>query len=113
MAEQTQKLVEKEAETEHKRALIEANKAAAVEAVQLKRSLAKKENEEQLAAIANRMHIERAGVEAKANKMLLTEEKLRLEAIRNLANNTKVFWGEKLPQVYMGMNEIMPQTDKK
>merc|ERR1719198_1982060 len=45
VAEQTQRLVEKQAETERKRALIEAQKAADVEAVQLERKLRQKENE--------------------------------------------------------------------
>ena len=99
-------LKQKEAETEHKLALIEANKLAAVEAVELKRNLVKKENEQRIATIANEMRIEQAKAEAKANEMLITEEWLQLQAIRNIANNTKIFWGEKLPQVYLGMDEL-------
>lgn len=55
VAVQTQKLVEKEAETERKRALIEAEKAKAVEAVELERALKQRENERQLGAIQNEM----------------------------------------------------------
>ena len=53
VAEQTQKLVEKQGETERKRAIIEAEKLAAVEAVQLERELRCKENEQKLQATAD------------------------------------------------------------
>jgi len=42
----------------------------------------------------------RATREAEANRLRLTPELLQLEAVRALANNTKVFWGERLPSVY-------------
>lgn len=111
VAEHTQRLVEKQAETERKRALIEAEKLAAVEKVQLERELRQKENEQQKANIENQMHADkeksgadaelyRATKEAEANRLRLTPELLQLEAVRALANNTKVFWGEKLPSLY-------------
>lgn len=111
VAEQTQRLVEKEAETERKRALIEAEKIAAVEAVQLERELKVKQNDQKMAEIANEMTASkaradadaafyRATKEAEANQIRLTPEYIRLEAVRALANNTKVFWGEKLPSLY-------------
>jgi len=111
VAEQTQKLVERQAETERKRALIEAQKVADVEAVKLERELKNKQNEQMLERIANEMltaraHADadaafyRASKEAEANKLRLTPELLQLEAVRALANNTKVFWGEKLPSIY-------------
>merc|ERR1712188_149859 len=107
-----QRLVEKQAMTERKRALIEAEKAAAVEAVQLERALKQRENERQLAAIQNDMVVSRskadadaelyrATKEAEANRIRLTPELLQLEAVRALANNTKVFWGERLPSLYI------------
>jgi regulator of protease activity HflC (stomatin/prohibitin superfamily) len=111
VAEQTQRLVEKQAEGERKRALIEAEKIAAVEKVQLEQRLRHKENEQQKAAIENQMHTDkakaladaelyRATKEAEANRLRLTPELLQLEAVRALANNTKVFWGDKLPSLY-------------
>merc|ERR1719421_2572463 len=103
--------VEEQAETERKRALIEAEKLAAVEAVQLQRTIKQKETEQQVAEIANAMHADRARAEAdaelyrsakeaEANKMRLTPELLQLEAVRALSNNTKIFWGESLPSLY-------------
>jgi len=111
VAEQTQRLVEKEAETERKRALIEAEKLAAVEAVKLERELKQKQNEQKMEAIQDAVatarskaaadaELYRASQEAEANKRRLTKEVLQLEAVRALANNTKVFWGEKLPSLY-------------
>merc|ERR1719231_140140 len=111
VAMQTQKLVEKKAETERKIALIEAEKEAAVEEVMLQRKLKQKQNEQELELIHNEMVLTKSKAaaeakfhtwakEAEANKLLLTPEFLQLEAVRALANNTKVFWGEKLPAVY-------------
>jgi len=112
VAVQTQKLVERQAETERKRALIEAQKLAEVESVKLARELKVKQNDQTLEGIANEMLTARARAdadaafyratkEAEANKLTLTPELLQLEAVRALANNTKVFWGEKLPSLYM------------
>jgi len=111
VAEQTQKLVEKQAETERKRAIIEAHKQADVDAVRLERELKVKQNEKAIEAIANEMEAARARVqadaalyraskEAEANRARLTPEFLQLEAVRALSNNTKVFWGDKLPSLY-------------
>jgi len=111
VAEQTQALVEKQAETARKKALIEAEQAAAVQAVELERALKQKQNERQIAEIENEMaasaaraaadaEFYRAAKEAEANRLRLTPELLQLEAVRALANNTKVFWGERLPSVY-------------
>jgi len=111
VAEQTQRLIEKQAETERLRAMIDAEKLAAVEKVVLERSLRERENEQLKANIANEMYtakaradadaeLYRATKEAEANKMRLTPELLQLEAVKALASNTKVFWGEKLPSLY-------------
>ena len=116
---QTQKVVEQEAETEKKRALIEAEKAAAVEAVTLERQLKMRQNEAQMSAIADEMHLAKAKAEAdaefyrvsreaEANQKRLTPELLQLEAVRALANNTKVFWGEKLPNIYAEGAALLP-----
>ena len=119
VAEQTQRLVEKQAETERKKALIEAEKAAAVEAVQLERELKMKQNEQKMEAIQDAMasarsraaadaELYRASKEAEANKLRLTKEVLQLEAVRALANNTKIFWGEKLPSLYADGAGLLP-----
>merc|ERR1712159_52491 len=110
VAEQTQRLVEKQAETERKRALIEAEKLKAVEAVQLERVLKQKENEQQVAEITNQMTTARAkaDADAEANRARLTPEFIQYEAVRSLANNTKVFWGNKLPSMYADGAALAP-----
>lgn len=74
-----------------------------------------------MAEIANAMHSAKAKAdadaafyrvsrEAEANKVLHTPELLQLEAVRALANNTKIFWGEKLPSMYAegGAASLLP-----
>lgn len=111
VAEQTQRLVEKEAETERKRAVIEAEKVAMVAAIELNRTLAQKLNEQRIATVQNdietaRVKAEadaefyRAQKEAEANRLRLTPELLALETARALANNTKVYFGEKIPTLF-------------
>merc|ERR1712159_897000 len=93
VAEQTQRLVEKQAETERKRALIEAEKLRLVEAVQLERVLKQKGNEQQVAEITNQMttarakadadaELYRANKEAEANRARLKPEFIQYEAVR-------------------------------
>jgi len=111
VAEQTQRLVEKEAETERKRAVIEAEKVAMVRAIGLNLTLAEKMNEQQIADVQNRMETARvraeadaefyrAQNEAEANRLRLTPEVIALETARALANNTKVYFGERIPSMF-------------
>lgn len=113
VAVEAQKLVEKEAETERKKALIEAEKVAAVERVGLERMLAQKKSDQTIQDIDNQMHIARAKAEAdaeyyrnerdaQANQLRLTPEYLQLEYTRAIANNTKIYFGEKLPSFFLG-----------
>jgi len=111
VTEERQKVIQREAETEKMRALVEAQKHAAVEAVALELALKQKESEQTVAEISNQMlaakakaqadaEFYRVSREAEANRLLLTPELLQLEAVRALSNNTKIFWGDRLPSVY-------------
>jgi len=115
VAEQTQKLVEKEAETERKKAVIEADKEAMVAAIHLNRTLAQKNNERLIADIQNEMqlakvHAEadaelyRATKEAEANQLRITPEFLQFEMVRALANNTKIYFGDSIPNMFLDNN---------
>ena len=55
----------------------------------------------------------RAQQEAAANRARLTPEYLQLEAVRALANNTKVFWGDKLPAMYADGLSLVPSAGDK
>ena len=112
VAAQTQLLVEKEAETERKRAISDAEKRSAVNEIELSKRLAEKENEQRLEQIANEMHLAKlkaaadaefyaATREAEANAQRITPELIQLEAVRALSNNTKVYFGESLPKMFV------------
>jgi len=112
IAEQTQKLIEKEADMERGRAVIEADKEAQVAAIHLKRTLAKTLNDQRIAQIENEMRLAkiqveadaelyRATKEAEANRLRLTPELLQLETVRALANNTKIYFGESIPNIFV------------
>ena len=62
MATQTQLLVQKEAETEAKRAVSEAEKRAAVATIELGKQLAEKQSMQRVEAIENDMHLARQKV---------------------------------------------------
>merc|ERR1711904_760067 len=92
---------------------------AAVAAVELTRELKQKQNEQQIATISNEMssskaraeadaELYRATKEAEANRVRLTPELLQLETVRALANNTKVFWGDRLPSLFMDGANLLP-----
>lgn len=119
MAEQTQRLVEKVAETERKRAVIEAEKESMVAAIKLNRTLAQKFNEQRVAQIENEMQLAkikaeadaelyRAKKEAEANQLRLTPEFIALETARALSNNTKIYFGEKIPNIFLENQLSMP-----
>jgi len=111
VVEEKHTVVKREAETEKMRALVEAEKLAAVEAVALELKLKQKQSEQAIAEISNQMlannskaeadaYFYRLKREAEANSLLLTPNYLQLEAVRALSNNTKIFWGDRLPSVY-------------
>jgi len=117
IAEQNQKLVEKEAETDRKRAVIEAEKAAQVEQIQLERQLAETRNNQAMQNIENEMHLAHANAvsdaklyaaqrEAESNSALLTPEYIQLAAVRAIGNTTKVYFGERLPSIFLDPNAL-------
>jgi hypothetical protein len=112
IATQVQKVVEKEAETESRRAAIEANKIAAVSEINMQKEIAEKESLQKISLIQDAMHLQRektladaehyrALKEAEANSLRLTDAFLQYTQIRSLSNTTKIYFGEKLPSVFM------------
>ncbi|CAI5446966.1 unnamed protein product [Caenorhabditis angaria] len=115
VAIQNQKVVEKLAETERKKAVIEAEKSAQVAIIHQKQMISEKETQKLLNQLEAESHLEseKAKSDAKfyemqrkaeANKLLLTPEFLELERIRSISENSKIYFGEKLPQTF-----ILPQ----
>merc|ERR1719219_2776751 len=87
IAEQRQKVVEKEAETERKKAVIEAEKAAQVNKIQYEAKIVEKESLQKMSKIEDETHLARKRAhadaeyytierEAESNKLLLTAEYL-------------------------------------
>ena len=85
---------------------------SAVNEIELSKRLAEKENEQRLEQIANEMHLAKlkaaadaefyaATREAEANAQRITPELIQLEAVRALSNNTKVYFGESLPKMFV------------
>merc|ERR550532_2898211 len=110
---QRQKVVEKEAETERKKAVIEAEKEASVAKIQYERKILEKESMQKMAAIEDQMHLAKEKSqtdaqyykikrEAESNALLLTKEYLDLRKFEALSTNRKVYFGPDIPNVYFG-----------
>merc|ERR1711998_626809 len=109
---QAQKGIEKEAETEKRRALIEATKSSEVNSIEMEKMVKEKEARQRIATIEDEMHMARqrafadatyysAMKEAEANKLKYTPEYIQVPALHSIANNTKMFFGERIPQMFM------------
>ncbi|XP_050523993.1 erlin-1-like [Daktulosphaira vitifoliae] len=112
IATQHQKVIEKEAETERKRAIIEAEKQAQVSKIEFEQKILEKESIKQISLIEDSIHLEkekssadaefyRKKKEAEANQLLLTKEFLEMKRIESLGNNTKLYYGPNLPKIFL------------
>jgi len=110
-----QKVVEKEAETERKRAIIEAEKVAAVSKIQWQQRITEKESQKQIAEIEDQTHLARekakadaefykAKKEGEANSALFTPEYVELKKYEAIAKNTKMFFGSDIPSMFIDSN---------
>lgn len=108
-----QKVVEKDAETDRKRALIEAEKESQVAKIQNDQKIMEKESLQRISDIENEMHLARERAQADAefykinqqaevNKLLYTKEFIELKKYESLAKNTKVYFGSNIPQTFLG-----------
>lgn len=108
---QHQKVVEKDAETDRKKALIEAEKESQVAQIHYNQKIMEKESLQRMAAIEDEMHLAREQSrsdadyyqmkkQAEANKLLLSPEFLELKKYEALAKNSKVFYGQDIPKMF-------------
>ncbi|VAI05396.1 unnamed protein product [Triticum turgidum subsp. durum] len=150
IAIERQKVAEKEAETQKKIALSEAEKNALVSKILMQQMLTEKDSSKRQQQIDNEMFLAReraladanyyrhdkhycffiypahgcflltccirSGLsritkEAEANKLKLTPEYLELRFIESIANNTKIFFGEKIPNMIMDQRLIRNHLD--
>ncbi|KAL3274163.1 hypothetical protein HHI36_015577 [Cryptolaemus montrouzieri] len=112
IAIQHQKVVEKDAETERKRAIIEAEKEAQVAKIQFEQKIMEKESHQRISQIEDAMHLARqqshtdadfyrVKQQAEANKLLLTPEYLEMKKYESLSQNSKVYFGSEIPHTFI------------
>ncbi|KAK4376599.1 hypothetical protein RND71_002895 [Anisodus tanguticus] len=112
IAVERQRVAEKEAETQKKIAISEAERNAHVSKIQMEQKLMEKDSLRQQEEIANSMYLAREKSladasyyrtmrEAEANKLKLTPEFLELRFIEAITNNTKMFFGNKVPNMIL------------
>ncbi|XP_076906370.1 uncharacterized protein LOC143562468 [Bidens hawaiensis] len=107
-----QRVAEKEAETQKKIAITEAEKNAYVSKIVMGQKLMEKESLRMQEEISNAMYIAREKSladakyyqtmkEAEANQLKLTPQFLELKFIEAISNNTKMFFGNKIPNMVL------------
>jgi len=117
IATQRQKVVEKEAETDRKKAIIEAEKVSSVAKIQWSQKIMEKESEKQMSEIEDSTHLakEKAKADAEfyktqkeseANKLKLTKEYLEMMKYQALSNNAKIYYGNNIPNMFIDLPEI-------
>ncbi|MQM02363.1 hypothetical protein Taro_035125 [Colocasia esculenta] len=110
IAIEKQKVAEKGAETQKKMALTEAEKNSQVSRILMEQKLMEKNSAKRQEEIENEMYIAREKSladasfyrvmkEAEANKLRLTPEYLELKFIEAIANNSKIFFGDRVPKM--------------
>ena len=109
---QKQKVVEKEAETERKKAVIEAEKVAQVAQIEFDRKIMEKEKQKKMSQIDNEAHLATitaqadadyhlAQKQAESNKLKLTPQYLELMRYKAITSNTKLYFGPNIPNLFM------------
>ncbi|KAK7848949.1 erlin-2 [Quercus suber] len=112
IAIEKQRVVEKEAETNKKMAISEAEKVANVSKILMEQKLMEKDSVRKQQEIENQIYMAwqksladadlyRLLKEAEANKLKLTPQFLELKFIEAIADNTKIFFGEKIPNMFL------------
>lgn len=111
IAEQKQKVSMKEAETDMKKAEVEATKIAEVSKIKMAQQILEKEAAAKIADIENKMFLAKQATltdaenyrrerEAKANELLLTPAFLELKRVEAIAQNTKIYFGDSIPTMF-------------
>ncbi|KAK2845334.1 hypothetical protein Q7C36_010188 [Tachysurus vachellii] len=122
VAAQTQKVVEKEAETERKRALIEAEKIAQVSEIKFGQKVMEKQTEKKISEIEDGAFVARQRAKAdaqfytaqraaEANKMKLTPEYLQVMKYKAIAANSKIYFGSEIPRMFLDSRSTSKPTE--
>merc|ERR1719225_54486 len=109
---QRQKVIEKDAETERKKAVIEAEKEAMVAKIKYEQNIQEKESMQKMEKITDSIHLAKEHTrtdaefykiqkQAEANRLLLTPEYLELKKIEAISSNNKVYFGPDIPNMFL------------
>ncbi|CAH0771734.1 unnamed protein product [Bemisia tabaci] len=109
---QRQKVVEMDAETDRKKAIIEAEKVAQVAKIQFDQKIMEKESIKQISQIEDAIHVATQKSQtdadfynrqklAEANALLLTPQYLELKKYEAISNNTKLYYGPDLQKMFL------------
>ncbi|XP_037374395.1 erlin-1-like [Talpa occidentalis] len=122
IAAQKQKVVEKEAETERKKAVIEAEKVAQVAKIRFQQKVMEKETEKRISEIEDAAFLAREKAKADAeyyaahkyatsNKHKLTPEYLELKRYQAIASNSKIYFGSNIPSMFVDSSCALKYSD--
>lgn len=123
IAVQRQKVVEKDAETERKKAVIDAQKNAEVAKIQYEQKIMEKESLKKMSLLEDDMAFSRQKTraeseaytkkqQAEGNKLLLTPEYLELKRLEAISQNSKIYFGSDLPKMFMDSSHVTPFSAK-
>merc|ERR1719513_150680 len=113
---QRQKVIEKDAETDRKKAVIEAEKEAQVAKIRYEQNILEKEAMQKMETINDQMHVAKEKSktdaefykiqkQAEANRLLLTPEYLELKKIEAISSNNKVYFGPDIPNMFISEDQ--------
>jgi hypothetical protein len=122
IATEHQKVVEKEAETSRKLAIIEAEKIHMVAKISYDQQIMEKETQKTMSQLEDQTHLARMRARADAdfygnqkasesNRVLLTKEYLELRRIEAIATNNKIYYGASIPQAFIDLAPIPTPTN--
>jgi len=119
---QSQRVSQKEAETDKMKATIEAEKLAEVSKIKMEQQIMEKESELTMKKLEDEAllfhektmtdsQFYKIQKSAETNHVLLTPEFLRLEMIRSIANTTKIYFGPSIQSMFLEFLDLL--TDKR
>jgi regulator of protease activity HflC (stomatin/prohibitin superfamily) len=112
IAEQDQRVKQKQAETKRLEAKIDAESQAEISKIEMDKQIIARESKRKMEDIENTIYIDKEKARAdahyyKVSKMIeaeqkqLTPEYLKKLAIESISNNTKLYFGESIPKFIM------------
>lgn len=112
IAAEKQKVIEKEAETDRKRSVIEAEKVALVSKIQWEQKVTEKQSQMRISEIEDQTSAAKirsradadfyqAQKQAEANKILLSREYLELRKYESISANNKIYFGNDIPNMFV------------